>query len=66
MTQTTEQLKQQFADMEKLEIPKFPCGRYRIGFGGNLYWLDSEGELELIGETPRPSPRRCIPEWMKQ
>lgn len=23
MTQTTEQLKQQFADMEKLEIPKF-------------------------------------------
>ncbi len=65
MTQTTEQLKQQFINMEKLKIPKFSCGRYRIGFGGNLYWLDSEGELEFIEASPKPQPRRRSPEWMK-
>ena len=63
--QTTEQLKQQFTDMEKLEIPKFPCGRYRIGFGGNLYWLSSDGELEFIETIPKPQTRRYIPEWIK-
>lgn len=47
---TTEQLKQQFTDMEKLEIPKFSCGRYRIGFGGNVYWLYSTGDIEIIGK----------------
>jgi hypothetical protein len=55
--QTTEQLKQQFIDMEKLEIPKFPCGRYRVGFGGNLYYLDRDGGLELIGEWGRNNMR---------
>lgn len=65
LMQTTEQLKQQFAEMEKLEVPKFSCGRYRIGFGGNVYWLDSEGGLEFIETIPKSQPRRHIPEWMK-
>lgn len=66
MKLTTEQLKTQYTEMEKLEIPKYPCGRYQIGFGGNMYWLDSEGELEFIEASPKPQPRRHTPEWMKQ
>lgn len=65
MKLTTEQLKNQYTEMERLEVPKFPCGRYRIVFSGNVYWLNSEGELEFIETTPKPQPRRYIPEWMK-
>lgn len=44
----TEQLKNQYAEMEKLEVLKYPCGKYRIATKGGVYWLNKDGSLELI------------------
>jgi hypothetical protein len=56
-----ELLRQKYAHMESLGVPKFPCGRYKIGFGRGLYWLDKDGSLELILKSAEPKKR---PEWM--
>lgn len=48
MKLTAEQLKNQYAEMEKLKILKFQCGRYRIATKEGVYWLSKDGSLELI------------------
>jgi len=59
---TTEQLKEQFAKMEELEIPRYSCGRYRIATEEGLYWLNKDGSLELIYKYSKVQDK---PTWMK-